>query len=281
MIPIMTCAPSHPDRILHRIALSAFAILAVLTGLLVPADGPAFAGEKGDRLPVWGYRVLKTHPHDRMAYTQGLLWLDGFLYESTGQYGASGLRKVRLETGQVLERHDLDGTYYGEGLATWGGRLYQLTWTQQTGFIYDRDGLRPVGTFRYPGEGWGLAQDGKRLIMSDGTAELRFMDPVTLKETGRLKVRAGGVPVGELNELEVVRGEILANIYRTDRIARISPKSGAVTGWIDLTGLLPQADRWIPVDVLNGIAYDAARDRLFVTGKLWPKLFEIELIRRR
>jgi glutaminyl-peptide cyclotransferase len=277
----MTRALSHSAGTLSRAALSAFAILTVLTALLVPAVRSASAGGKGDTLPIWGYRVLKTYPHDRMAYTQGLLWLDGFLYESTGQYGASSLRKVRLETGQVLERHDLEDTYYGEGLAAWGGRLYQLTWTQQTGFIYDRAGLRPVGTFRYPGEGWGLTRYGKRLIMSDGTAELRFLDPTTLKETGRLKVRAGGIPLAELNELEIVRGEILANIYRTDRIARISPKSGTVTGWIDLSGLLPQADRWIPVDVLNGIAYDAARDRLFVTGKLWPKLFEIELIRRR
>ncbi len=275
----MMCHPFPVAGTLRRIALSVFAILAVLAAFLVPPGRSAFAGEKGN---VWGYRIVKTYPHDRMAYTQGLLWLDGFLYESTGQYGASSLRKVRLETGQVIERHDLEDTYYGEGLAAWGGRFYQLTWTQQTGFIYDYDRarLRQVGTFRYSGEGWGLTQDGKRLIMSDGTAELRFIDPRTLKETGRLKVHAGGVPVGELNELEVVRGEIFANIYRTERIARISPKSGAVTGWIDLTGLLPQADRWIPVDVLNGIAYDAARDRLFVTGKLWPKLFEIELIRR-
>lgn len=258
------------------------AVLVVLTASLDPvASRPAWAGETPVGLPVYDYRVVRVFPHDRQAYTQGLIWLDGFLYESTGQYGASSLRKVRLETGQVLERHDLEKRYFGEGLTEWGGRFYQLTWNSQTGFIYDRANLKVQGTFRYPGEGWGLTHDQKRLIMSDGTAGLRLIDPRTLRETGRLNVRAGGVPLMELNELEYVRGEIFANIYRTEMIARISPESGTVTGWIDLTGLLSEADRRIPVDVLNGIAYDAAKNRFFVTGKLWPKLFEIELFLRR
>jgi glutamine cyclotransferase len=230
---------------------------------------------------LYGYRVVNVYPHDRQAYTQGLIWCDGFLYESTGLHGASSIRRVRLETGRVLEQHSLDRQYFGEGLTEWEGRLLQLTWNSNLGFIYDRSSLKVTGTFPYPGEGWGLTHDQNRLIMSDGTSVLRFLDPRTLRETGRLAVRDGDVPLADLNELEFVRGEIFANVYRTDRIARISPRTGRVTGWVDLGGLLPAVERLIPVDVLNGIAYDARRNRLFVTGKLWPKLFEIELIRRR
>jgi glutaminyl-peptide cyclotransferase len=258
-------------------------IAALLPAFLAPgvtaAGRPAWAGEKP--LPVCGYRVINVYPHDRQAYTQGLIYLDGLLYESTGLNGASSLRKVRPETGEVLARRVLERQYFGEGLAEWGGKLLQLTWTSNQGFIYDRATLERRGSFSYPGEGWGLTRDRERLIMSDGTATLRFLDPRTFRETGRLKVRAGGVPLGQLNELEYVRGEIFANIYQTDRIARISPKTGEVTGWIDLGGLLPEADRLIPVDVLNGIAYDAGGNRFFVTGKLWPKLFVIELLDRR
>lgn len=265
--------------ILRRILVWAITLLAAPCGLL--PGGAAWGAEPPGGLPVYDYRIVNVYPHDRRAYTQGLIWLGGFLYESTGLNGSSGVRKVRLETGRVLERHDLERQYFGEGLTEWRGRLYQLTWNSQKGFIYDLAGLKPRGTFSYPGEGWGLTQDGKRLIMSDGTPGLRFLDPGTLKETGRLTVRAGGLPLPELNELEYARGEILANIYQTDLIARISPESGAATGWIDLTGLLPEADRRIPVGVLNGIAYDAARNRFFVTGKLWPKLFEIEIFLRK
>ena len=257
------------------------ALIFLLPGLVRPEAGPAPAGRKPASLPVYGYRVVNVYPHDRQAYTQGLIWCDGFLYEGTGLNGASSLRKVRLETGRVIEQRSLDREYFGEGITEWGGRLLQLTWNSQKGFIYDRAGLKPRGTFRYPGEGWGLTHDGRRLIMSDGTAALRFLDPKTLRETGRLNVNEGGTPLTELNELEFVRGEIFANIYRTDAIARISPQTGNLTGWIDLRGLLPEVDRLIPVDVLNGIAYDAAANRLFVTGKLWPKLFEIELFRRQ
>jgi glutamine cyclotransferase len=256
------------------------ALVCLLSGFVRTEAGPSFAGRKQVALPVYGYRVVNVYPHDRQAYTQGLIWCDGFLYEGTGLHGASSLRKVRLETGRVVEQRSLDRQYFGEGITEWGGRLLQLTWNSNLGFIYDRSSLKVRGTFRYPGEGWGLTHDRDRLIMSDGTAILRVLDPKTLRETGRLNVQSGGAPLANLNELEFVQGEIFANVYRTDLIARISPQTGAVTGWIDLSGLLPEADRRIPVDVLNGIAYDAGGNRLFVTGKLWPKLFEIELFRR-
>ena len=229
----------------------------------------------------YGFRVVNTYPHDSRAYTQGLVFKDGFLFESTGLNGRSTVRKVRLETGEVLQEHRLDPKYFGEGLVDWGPRLIQLTWQTNIGFVYDLKTFKPVRQFTYPGEGWGITHDGKRLIMSDGEAagELRFLDPESFKELGRLTVRDEGRPVDDLNELEFVKGEIFANVYQTDRIARIDPGTGRVAGWIDLTGILGAADRR-GTDVLNGIAYDAARDRLFVTGKLWPRLFEIELERR-
>jgi len=256
------------------------ALVCLLPGLVRAEAGPSSAGWKQIALPVYGYRVVNVYPHDRQAFTQGLIWCDGFLYEGTGLHGASSLRKVRLETGRVVEQRSLDRQYFGEGITEWGGRLLQLTWNSNLGFIYDRSNLKVRGTFNYAGEGWGLTHDRDRLIMSDGTATLRFLDPRTLRETGRLNVRYGDIPLTDLNELEFVQGEIYANVYQTDWIARISPQTGAVTGWIDLRGLLPEADRRIPVDVLNGIAYDAGGKRFFVTGKLWPKLFEIKLFRR-
>ncbi|MCE5264274.1 MAG: glutaminyl-peptide cyclotransferase [Deltaproteobacteria bacterium] len=274
------------NRRFHRaaptgiVAFLAAALIFLQPGLVRPEVGLPSAGPKTVSLPVYGYRVVNVYPHDRQAYTQGLIWCDGFLYEGTGLNGASSLRKVRLESGSVVEQRSLDRHHFGEGITDWGGRLLQLTWTSQMGFIYDRAGLKLKGTFRYPGEGWGLTHDRDRLIMSDGTAALRFLDPGTFRETRRLNVQSDGAPLRELNELEFVRGEIFANVYRTDWIARISPQTGAVTGWVDMRGLLSEADRLIPVDVLNGIAYDAAANRLFVTGKLWPRLFEVELFRR-
>ena len=226
--------------------------------------------------PVSKYKVVKSYPHDRQAFTQGLVYLDGVLYEGTGLHGQSGIRKVKLETGEVLQQRPLDPKYFGEGIVVWGKSIVQLTWQSEIGFVYDLATFAPQKTFAYKGEGWGLTHDGKQIIMSDGTSSLRFLDPQTLKETGRLTVRDGGVPVKDLNELEYVRGEILANIWQQHRIARISPKTGEVAGWIDLTGLLSPGES-AGVDVLNGIAYDAAGDRLFVTGKLWPKLFEIKI----
>ncbi len=231
-------------------------------------------------IPTYGYQVVHTYPHDRAAFTQGLVYLDGYLYEGTGLNGKSSLRKVKLETGEVVQQRPLPDQYFGEGITDWNNQLVQLTWQAQTGFVYDRGTFDFKQTFRYPGEGWGLTHDGTRIIMSDGTSTLRFWNPTTFEETGRLQVHDGATPVSNLNELEFVNGEIYANVWQTDRIARISPVTGRVTGWIDLQGLLNDADRSVTVDVLNGIAYDAQGRRLFVTGKLWPHIFEIKLIRR-
>jgi glutamine cyclotransferase len=229
--------------------------------------------------PVATYKIVKTDPHDRQAFTQGLQYVNGVLYEGTGQHGQSGIRKVNLETGEVLQRQPLDAKYFGEGITVWGDTLLQLTWQSEIGFAYDLKTFKQLKTFTYQGEGWGLTHDGTRLIMSNGSAELRFLDPKTLAETGRISVRDGATPVPRLNELEVVKGEVVANVWQTQRIARISPKTGQVTGWLDLGGILDPREAQ-GTDVLNGIAYDAAGDRLFVTGKWWPKLFEIKIVPR-
>lgn len=232
-------------------------------------------------VPVYGYKVVRSYPHDRQAFTQGLQYLDGVLYEGTGMNGESGIRKVRLETGEVLQMRPLDAKYFGEGIVVWKHDLVQLTWQSGIGFVYDRDTFEPRRTFTYAGEGWGLTHDGTRLIMSDGSATgtLRYLDPQTLRQTGKLIVLDNGRPVAHLNELEFIKGEIYANVWNTNRIARISPKTGQVTGWIDLHGLLDPREA-AGTDVLNGIAYDAAKDRLFVTGKRWPRVFEIQLVPR-
>ncbi|WP_165185943.1 glutaminyl-peptide cyclotransferase [Caulobacter soli] len=227
--------------------------------------------------PVYGYQVVRTYPHDPNAFTEGLFLRDGFLYESTGLEGASSIRKIVLETGSVENERSISSQFFGEGIVDWKDKLIELTWKNQVGFVYDLDDFEARGEFSYAGEGWALTRDDKRLIMSDGTARLRFLDPETLKEIGGITVTDQGRPVDQLNELEWVKGEILANIWQTDRIARIDPATGKVTGWIDLTGLLPAQDR-ARADVLNGIAYDAKADRLIVTGKLWPRLYEIKLV---
>jgi glutamine cyclotransferase len=228
--------------------------------------------------PVFGYEVVNVYPHDREAFTQGLVYRDGVLYESTGLKGRSSLRKVRLETGEVLQRQNVDSRYFAEGLTDWGGRLIQLTWDTNVGFVYDLASFKMLRTFSYQGEGWGLTHDGRRLILSDGTPTLRFLDPDTFQVTGRVEVRDGNLPVEDLNELEFVNGEIYANVWTTDRIAVIAPATGRVTGWINLAGLMPRA-MTAGDAVLNGIAYDPAGKRLFVTGKLWPRLFEIRVRR--
>lgn len=251
--------------------------LVAMAALVAGGCGPA---SQAGGIPEYGYEIVHVYPHDPLAYTQGLFYLDGLFYEGTGLNGRSSIRKVRLETGEVLQKRDLPEQYFGEGIVNWKDRLLEITWRSQTGFVYDLAGFAPRSQFRYPGEGWGLTQDGKRIIMSDGTSELRFWDPDTLQETGRITVTADTVPVAELNELEWVKGEIYANVYQTDRIARIDPASGNVVGWIDLSGILSPADRAGQVDVLNGIAYDVKGDRLFVTGKLWPKLFQIRLVKK-
>lgn len=227
--------------------------------------------------PSHGYKIVATYPHDPSAFTQGLIYLDGTLYESTGLNARSTLRRVKLETGEPMQLYSLPATFFAEGLTDWGPDLIQITYQTNVGFVYDRATFALKRSFHYPGEGWGLTHDGKRLIMSDGTAELRFWDPQTMQEIGRLPVKDNGRPIMELNELEYVRGEIFANVWHSDKIARISPDTGEVKSWIDLSGLRP-ADVTSMEGVLNGIAYDPAKNRLFVTGKLWPKLFEIQIL---
>jgi glutamine cyclotransferase len=225
--------------------------------------------------PVYGFQVVHAFPHDARAYTQGLVFEDGFLYEGTGKYGQSTLRKVELETGRVLQSHSLDRRLFGEGITIWGDQIIQLTWRSRTGIVYDKETFRELRRFRYLREGWGLTHDGTHLIMSDGSSTLWFLDPGNFKLARRLLVQNQGRRLGHLNELEYVDGEILANVYTEDWIARISPETGEVTGWIDLRALMPRrADQDA---VLNGIAYDPEGKRLFVTGKDWPKLFEIRV----
>ena len=230
-----------------------------------------------DPIPTYGYRVINEYPHDPEAFTQGLMYDDGMLLEGTGLYGQSSIRRVALATGMVLQQRDLAASYFGEGITAVGDRLLQLTWKSGKGFVYDKETFNPSGSFSYSGQGWGLTYDGERLIMSDGTAYLRFLDPETFAQTGRVEVRGADGPVTRLNELEYIRGEVFANIWQRNTIARIAPLTGRVTGWIELGGLLGKQSQ---PDVLNGIAYDAGGDRLFVTGKLWPKVFEIELVPR-
>lgn len=232
-------------------------------------------------IPVYGYKVVHVYPHDTGAYTEGLFYKNGYLYESTGRAGESTVRKVELKSGETVQRHNLPSRYFGEGIVDWKDRLVQLTWQSQTGFVYDLTSFKPLRNFSYPGEGWALTRDTRHLYMSDGSAVLRVLDPESLAATGSIMVTADGEPVSNLNELEWVKGEIYANIWLTNRIARIDPVSGHVVGWIDLSGLLDINQLPDPGnDVLNGIAYDAAHDRLFVTGKHWPKLFEIRLVQQ-
>ncbi len=250
--------------------ISAFLSAAAVFTVSIAASALAFAADT--------YRIVHTYPHDPRAYTQGLVFVDGHLYESTGLNGRSSLRMVDLETGRVLQSAPVPSQYFAEGLAPWGSTLVQLTWQSHVVFVYDRFSFRLLRTMHYPGDGWGLTEDGRSLILSDGTATLHFLDPQTLREIRRVVVKDRGAPVTQLNELEYVRGQIYANVWHTDRIARISPATGQVLGWIDLTGLLAPGEVSDPEAVLNGIAYDAPRDRLFVTGKLWPKLFEIKIV---
>jgi len=249
---------------------------ALLTAILLCASSCYAA------LPTYGFIVKKTYPHDSQAFTQGLFYKDGFLYESTGLNGRSSLRKVELETGKVVQKTNFPQEYFAEGIAEINGDIVSLTWTSNTGFIFDAATFKLKQTFRYPGEGWGLTSDAQNLYMSDGTAFLRVLDPRTMLETRRIQVKADGKPLVNLNELEWVDGEIFANVWGTDKIARIDPFSGTVIAWIDLSGLLEWKNRGTTSAdaVLNGIAYDQKQHRLFVTGKLWPKLFEIELLKK-
>lgn len=230
-------------------------------------------------VPVYSYELVKTYPHDTQAFTEGLFYLNGFLYESTGLEHQSTIRKEKLETGEVLQKIDVPPQYFGEGIVNWKNRLISLTWKSEVGFVYDLNTLKLQRHFAYKGEGWALTQDGKRLIMSDGTPDLRFLDPETLQETGRVTVTYDGKPVPQINELEWIKGKVYANVWHTDMLVIIDPERGDITGVVDLTGLMPGDQRPPgPDSVLNGIAYDAVHDRLFVTGKNWPKLFEIRVL---
>jgi glutamine cyclotransferase len=232
--------------------------------------------EASTQAPVYSYRVVNRYPHDPLAYTQGLIFRDGFLYEGTGLHGASSLRKVSLEDGEIFQRTDLPPQYFGEGITELDGKLYQLTWKENTGFIYEFESFDPLGSFTYLIRGWGLTHDGQRLVMSDGTDQIYFLDPDSLQFTGSLLVSDEFGPLNQINELEYVQGEIWANIFQSSCIARIDPQSGQVTGWIDLDGLLSLAEL-ATANVPNGIAYDPASQRIFITGKYWPNVLEIEL----
>ncbi|MEW6187575.1 MAG: glutaminyl-peptide cyclotransferase [Thermodesulfobacteriota bacterium] len=263
--------------------INSFGSMVLLIGLLnlsslflVP---PAYGA--GQRLPVYGYKVIRVFPHDPEAFTQGLAFHRGFLYEGTGLLGKSSLRKVELESGKILQEQRLSAEMFGEGITIWQERIIQLTWRSGIGFVYDLTSFHLLDQFTYPTEGWGLTQDGRNLIMSDGTSFLYFLNPRTFREVRRIQVRDRGIPIQHLNELEYIKGEIFANVYPSSRVVRISPKSGQVKGWIDFSGL-GKMETGRPSDqVLNGIAYDPEKDRIWVTGKNWPRLFEVKPVLKR
>ncbi|EXJ16006.1 glutaminyl-peptide cyclotransferase [Imhoffiella purpurea] len=262
--------PTSDRRPIRRLLLAGLLLCAAIA----LAEGETFLPET----PVLGYRVLASYPHDPSAFTQGLIYADGQLYEGTGNYGRSVLRRVDLETGRVEQETRLESRLFGEGITHWGDRLIQLTWREHLAILYDRDSLERMETFRYAGEGWGLTHDGRHWIMSDGTQVLRFIDPESHQVVRRLGVTDQGRPVRDLNELEYIDGEVWANIWKRDLIARIDPETGEVASYLDLSGLAPEG---LSRDaVLNGIAYDARGERLFVTGKYWPRLFWIQVVPR-
>ncbi len=248
-------------------------IISVVVLVLFSLDSKSL-----DTSRTYTYRIINSYPHDRQAFTQGLVYEDGFLYEGTGRNGYSELRKVELQTGKVLQKHELSEEFFGEGITVYGDKIIQLTYLSNVGFVYEKETFELLREFNYPTAGWGITNDGKHLIMSDGTQKLYFLDTETFRQLRHIEVYDRGVSVWGLNELEYIEGQIFANVWPTERIARISPKTGHVLGWIDLRGLLTEQDYVMGVDVLNGIAYDNENGRLFVTGKLWPKLFEIKLI---
>jgi glutamine cyclotransferase len=255
--------------------------LAAIAGAAAAAGGLAAWAQIGTHraTELAGFKVIAVYPHDPRAFTQGLVIRNGRLYEGTGQYGASTLRRVNLATGNVEKSRSLTEEYFGEGIAVLGNKIYQLTWKNGAAFVYDLDSFNLEKTFQYTGEGWGLTDDGEHLIMSDGSATIRFIDAQTFATVREIAVHDGDKPVDRLNELEFVNGEIWSNVWYDDRIARISPADGAVVGWIDLAALYPQSARGSEA-VLNGIAYDAAAKKLYVTGKNWPQLYQIELVRK-
>ncbi len=267
--------------ILPGIVSSTYMSLRIIVATLLCALAQ-IGCSNADEVVVYDYRVVNVYPHDTGAFTQGLFFRDGGLYESTGHLGRSSIRRVSLETGKVLRKYDLADKYFGEGIVDWNDRLISVTWKSETGFVLGLDDFKEQDTFSYSGEGWGLTRDDSNIIMSDGTDRLRFLDPETLDEVKSVPVTLRGRAVRSLNELEWIEGELFSNVWQTDWVLRIDPDTGVVAGLVDLSGLLPDAVRRSgSVDVLNGIAYDVETKRIFVTGKFWPSLFEIELIERR
>jgi glutaminyl-peptide cyclotransferase len=265
-------APSPKLEVFFGGGALCWSLLLLTAALSLKAEGSKAP------VPVYGYQVVNVFPHDPEAFTQGLVFHQGVLYEGTGLSGRSSLRKVDLETGRILKQIQLPDQYFGEGITSWEDKIIQLTWRSGIGLVYDRKTFRLLKKFNFFSEGWGITQDTRHLIMSDGTSFLYFWDPGNFQEVKRIQVLDHGVPIARLNELEYIKGEIFANVFLSDRIVRISPETGQVTGWIDLRGLSSTKDPWPKKDVLNGIAYDARKDRILVTGKFWPKLFEIRLI---
>jgi glutamine cyclotransferase len=263
-----------------RIARRWLAIVVLLAAQAQLLVGQSSHSTSARRPANYTFQVVRTFPHDPTSFTQGLAYRDGFLYEGTGLNGRSRLRKVRLETGEVVQEVALAPEYFGEGIALLKNQVVQLTWQSQVGFVYNLIDFHVLRHFSYSGEGWGLTANGHDIFMSDGTSEIRVLDSDTLAEKRRFAVHDGDVRIDQLNELEWVEGEIFANVWQTDRIARISPRNGEVIGWIDLKGLLSPIYRVEAGAVLNGIAYDPDRKRLFVTGKLWPSIFEIRIVRK-
>jgi glutamine cyclotransferase len=258
--------------------LPAIMTILILAAMLYAAQGSSNSIQEG-AVPVFGYKIINVYPHSSQAFTQGLVYDGGVLYEGTGLYGRSMLRRVDLKTGAVLQQTNLERSLFGEGVALWKDRIIQLTWQSGLGLVYGKENMTEIVRFSYPTEGWGITSDGKRLIMSDGTDILHILDPETFAEKGQIEVTVNGKPLKGLNELEYIKGQIYANVWPTNWIAIISPESGEVKGKINLQGILQERDiQGSKVDVLNGIAYDDLDDRLFVTGKLWPKLFEIKIV---
>ena len=250
--------------------------LAVACALLV---SPAVANN-GTAAPVYGFQVVAKFPHSTASYTEGFFYLDGKFYEGTGMNGRSSVQVIDPKSGKVLLRHDLPPEYFGEGIVDWGANLYEWTWKSQVCFVYRRSDLQPVKSLTYSGEGWGMTRTAKELITSDGSSKLRFRDPETFRETRHIVVKEGDIAVDRLNELEFVKGQIYANIWHSNMVATISPQDGHVIAWVDFTGLLPDDQMVDAESVLNGIAYDPQHDRLFVTGKQWPAIFEVKIVPR-
>jgi len=261
------------DKVILAAVLVAAAVLAA-GGVWVVLMNSAHAPSSSGSPTLYTYHIVKTYPHNTSAFTEGLVFSNGSLFESTGEYGMSSLRRVNLQDGTVQQEVFLPDRYFGEGLTTVNDSLVQLTWQEKTGFVYDKQTLALTGNFSYSTQGWGLTYNGSELVMSDGTSNLYFLDPVTYQKTGQVSVHSGGTPVTNVNELEYVNGSIYANIWHQQKIAIINQQTGAVTGWIDLTGIHQSNNI---DDVLNGIAYDQQTSNLYITGKNWPNLYQITI----